>query len=146
MSCPDIPILSKGRLKSGSSKLMIHDSESNKRILVKTAIAIPVERAHYPWARLSSLLIPVVGLIYLVIGLGVWLLKPDRRESWVFLLFCAATSSLLTLVGSVAGYVWLFIGITIPFVGATAFHLFTTYPIEPAWIVRHRELFAGWER
>ena len=23
-------------------------------------------------------------------------------------------------------------------IGATVFHLFTTYPIEPGWVVRHR--------
>jgi len=107
--------------------------------------AVPAISSHqgdYPYARLAIVAIPFVGLIYLVIGLGVWLLKPDRRESWVFLLFCAVTSSLLTLVGSALGLVWLFVGITIPFVGATAFHLFTTYPIEPAWIVRHPQLRA----
>jgi len=114
--------------------------KSNGRQLTTTVPAISPDRALYPFARLAMIVIPFVGLIYLVIGLGVWLLKPDRRESWVFLLFCAVTSSLLTLVGSALGLVWLFTGITIPFVGATAFHLFTTYPIEPAWVVRHPQL------
>ncbi len=99
--------------------------------------------ASFPLDRLGMVVIPFVGLVYLVIGLGVWLLKPDRRESWVFLLFCAVTSSLLTLIGPSLGAVWFFVGITIPWVGATAFHLFTTYPIEPAWIVRHPQLRVG---
>jgi signal transduction histidine kinase len=30
----------------------------------------------------------------------------------------------------------------VPFIGATTFHLFTTYPVEPGWIVRHRFLQA----
>ncbi len=102
--------------------------------------AISHSDAEFPLDQLAVLLIPLVGVVYLVIGLGVWLLKPDRRESWVFLLFCAVTSSLLTLVGPAFGIVWLLIGITVPWVGATAFHLFTTYPIEPAWIVRHPQL------
>jgi signal transduction histidine kinase len=30
----------------------------------------------------------------------------------------------------------------LPFIGATTFHLFTTYPIEPPWIVRYRRIRA----
>jgi signal transduction histidine kinase len=30
----------------------------------------------------------------------------------------------------------------LPFLGATTFHLFTTYPIEPTWIVRYRRIRA----
>ena len=29
---------------------------------------------------------------------------------------------------------------TLPFLGATAFHLFTTYPIEPRWIAKRRAI------
>ena len=28
--------------------------------------------------------------------------------------------------------------VNVPLIGATTFHLFTTYPIEPGWVVRHR--------
>ena len=110
------------------------------RTLTASVHAIPRVEAKFPLAKLAGVLIPLVGVVYLVIGLGVWLLKPDRRESWVLLLFCAATSSLLTPIGPAPGIVFLFIGITVPWVGATSFHLFTTYPIEPAWIVRHPQL------
>ena len=110
------------------------------RTLTASVHAIPRVEAEFPLAKLATVLIPLVGIVYLVIGLGVWLLKPDRRESWVLLLFCAATSSLLTPIGPAPGVVFLFIGITVPWVGATSFHLFTTYPIEPAWIVRHPQL------
>ena len=100
------------------------------------------EDASFPLDQLAMVAIPFIGIVYLVIGLGVWLLKPDRRESWIFLLFCAATSALLTLIGPAPGLVWLFVSLTLPWVGATAFHLFTAYPIEPAWIVRHPQLRA----
>ncbi len=110
------------------------------RVLDVRLRAMPVGEGMFPLDRLASVAVPVVGALYLLIGLIVWILKPDRRESWVFLLFCAVTSSLLALVGPGLGPIWLLIGITIPLVGATAFHLFTTYPIEPAWIVRHPEL------
>ena len=81
-----------------------------------------------------------VGLVYLGIGLWVWRLKRDRRESWVLLLFCAATAALLFLVGPAYPPVSTMIFLTIPWIGATAFHLFTTYPIEPPWAVRWPEL------
>jgi signal transduction histidine kinase len=110
------------------------------RVLETSVRAIPFASAPFPLDRAAMVLIPLIGVLYFVIGLGVWLLKPDRRESWVFLLFCCVTSSLLTLVGPAQGPVWLFVGITIPWVGATAFHLFTTYPIEPSWVVRHPQL------
>ncbi|HEY8120806.1 MAG TPA: ATP-binding protein [Myxococcota bacterium] len=112
------------------------------RQLTARVRALSAADAQFPLSQLAMVLIPLVGLVYLVIGLGVWLLKPDRRESWVFLLFCGVTSALLTLVGPAYGAVWVFVGVTIPWVGATAFHLFTTYPIEPAWIVRHPQLRA----
>jgi two-component system NtrC family sensor kinase len=81
-----------------------------------------------------------VGLVYLGIGLWVWRLKRDRRESWVLLLFCATTAALLFLVGPAYPPVSTMIFLTIPWIGATAFHLFTTYPIEPPWAVRWPEL------
>jgi signal transduction histidine kinase len=81
-----------------------------------------------------------VGLVYCGIGLWVWRLKRDRRESWVLLLFCATTAALLFLVGPAYPPVSTMIFLTIPWIGATAFHLFTTYPIEPPWAVRWPEL------
>ena len=50
--------------------------------------------------------------------------------SMAALLFCGGpgTSSTVYTID------WL----TTPFLGATTFHLFTTYPIEPAWIMHHR--------
>ena len=81
-----------------------------------------------------------VGLVYLAIGGWVWRLKPDRRESWALLLFCAITSALLVLVGPQHPPVATMIGLTIPWIGASAFHLFTTYPMEPHWAVRWPEV------
>ena len=37
----------------------------------------------------------VVGAAYLLLGLFVWKLKPDRAESWAFLLFTAAIATQL---------------------------------------------------
>jgi signal transduction histidine kinase len=136
-------------MRRGMPTLLVGESiqvvarKRDGRTLETRVPVVSQEDASFPLDRLGMVLIPLVGVVYLVIGLGVWLLKPDRRESWVFLLFCAVTSSLLTLIGPALGAVWFFVGITIPWVGATAFHLFTTYPIEPAWIVRHPQLRVG---
>ena len=79
-----------------------------------------------------------VGAAYLILGLFVWKLRPDRAESWAFLLFTAAIAT--QLFGSfhtydaILGYQRMIINL--PFVGAAAFHLFTTLPFEPPWVVR----------
>ena len=90
----------------------------------------------FPLANLVDWGVPIVGFAFLAIGFAVWRLKHERRESWALLLFCSVTSALLFLAGPGTPLVLLLVGVTIPFVGATAFHLFTTYPIEPGWIIR----------
>jgi signal transduction histidine kinase len=104
-----------------------------------------------PVARRSfyeQLLVPtfaavsLVGLAFLFVGVLVWRLKPDRAESWAFLLFscCMATglfSSVLTY-DAPAGYERLLMNL--PLIGATALHLFTVFPSEPPWIARRRRL------
>jgi signal transduction histidine kinase len=81
----------------------------------------------------------VVGAAYLILGLFVWKLRPDRAESWAFLLFTSAIAT--QLFGSFHTYdaVWGYerMLINLPIVGAAAFHLFTTLPFEPPWVVRH---------
>ncbi len=100
-------------------------------------LPLPPNVRPFPVERLVSWGVPVVGLAFLIIGFGVWRLQSERRESWALLLFCAVTSALLFLAGPGTPLVLLLVGVTVPFVGATAFHLFTTYPVEPSWIIRH---------
>lgn len=83
-----------------------------------------------------------VSIFYLIVGSLVWRSKWDRGEAWAFILFCAAISAELAAwvrVDIVPYGVTRMLANT-PFLGATAFHLFTTYPIEPPWIVRHRRI------
>jgi signal transduction histidine kinase len=96
-----------------------------------------------PLDRLVDYGVLAVGIVYLGIGLWVWRLRRDRRESWVLVLFCATTAALLFLVGPAYPPVSIMIFLTIPWIGATAFHLFTTYPMEPPWAVRWPELRVG---
>jgi signal transduction histidine kinase len=80
-----------------------------------------------------------VGLAYLTLGGLVWRLKPDMDESWAFLLFCSVMA--MELFSAVHTYDALFgyerMLANLPFLGATAFHLFTTFPVEPAWVSRY---------
>jgi signal transduction histidine kinase len=93
-------------------------------------------------ARALSIAIVCVGLAYLVIGIGIWRLKSERAESWALLLFCAVVATQLFTTLGTDGIPWAYprVMVNAPLIGATAFHLFTTYPIEPAWIVRHRRI------
>jgi signal transduction histidine kinase len=87
--------------------------------------------------------VALVGLCYFFAGGVVWRMKADRAEAWALLLFCSLMASMLfssVRVGGGSGYSYLRSEITTPLLGASIFHLFTTYPIEPAWIVRRRRL------
>jgi signal transduction histidine kinase len=86
--------------------------------------------------------VSLVGLVFLLVGVLVWRLKPDRAESWAFLLFSGSMatglfSSVLTY-DAPAGYERLLMNL--PLIGATALHLFTVFPSEPPWIARRRRL------
>ncbi len=86
----------------------------------------------------------IVSLVYLVIGAAVWRSKFERGESWAFMLFCSSMAVCLsawvhldhTLFGTTRMLV------NFPLLGATMFHLFTSYPLEPLWVVRHRRIRA----
>jgi signal transduction histidine kinase len=84
----------------------------------------------------------LVGLAFLGVGMLVWRLKPDRAESWAFLLFsCVMATGLFSAVltyDAPAGYERLLMNL--PLMGATSLHLFTTFPTEPPWVARHRRV------
>jgi len=84
--------------------------------------------------------LPIVGLIYLGVGLWVWRLRPDRASTWALFLFCCSMAAQLALPPVPGRWAWALVWINLPLIGATTFHLFTTYPTEPAWIVRNPSL------
>ena len=80
-----------------------------------------------------------LAALYVVTGAIVWWVRPERRGAWALLLFCSTLAVQISLaIGSGEGFGagWR-LAVNLPLVGATAFHLFTSYPIEPAWRVRH---------
>ena len=81
-------------------------------------------------------------MIYLVTGGAVWWMRPDRAGAWALLLFCSTMSVQLATVIQSDYIAWSFprLMVNLPLIGATTFHLFTSYPIEPDWIVRHRRI------
>lgn len=82
----------------------------------------------------------LAGLVLLAIGMAVWRLKSERGESWALLVFCAVMGAQLFLAGPVPGFGAKLAAVNVPLIGATALHLFTSYPSEPAWVVRRPEL------
>jgi signal transduction histidine kinase len=84
--------------------------------------------------------LPLVGAIYLGIGVVVWLMRPLRSASWAFLLFCSTMAAGLFGAGWSRSTTWDFQWFNLPFIGASAFHLFSTYPIEPGWVVRRPQV------
>ena len=84
--------------------------------------------------------LPLIGLVYLGVGLLVWRARPARAETWTLLLFCCVMAVQLLLPARPGASPWLAYWFNLPLVGATTFHLFTTYPIEPPWIVRQPRL------
>ena len=90
------------------------------------------------WVLVIAL--PIVGLVYLGVGFWVWRLRPNRASTWSFFLFCCVMAAQLSLPPVPGRWVWPMLWINVPLIGAATFHLFTTYPTEPAWIVRNRTL------
>jgi signal transduction histidine kinase len=111
------------------------------------------EIALTPRARASayaSFFLPIfaalalVGTAYLVLGVLVFRLRPDRAESWAFLLFSSAMATALFLgvhtYDAPFGHQRMLMNL--PLIGATIFHLFTTFPSEPPWVTRYRTIRA----
>jgi signal transduction histidine kinase len=84
----------------------------------------------------------LVSSLYLVIALAVWWTRQASPESWALLLYCSTMSVLLSTAIRVDIIPWAATRVlaTLPFLGATTFHLFTTYPIEPRWVTKRRRI------
>jgi Signal transduction histidine kinase regulating C4-dicarboxylate transport system len=85
-------------------------------------------------------LMVLVAAFYLVTGGAAWWLKSDRSEAWALQLFCCTMAAQLATIPqtNLIPLGWPRMLVNVPLIGATTFHLFTTYPIEPGWVVRHR--------
>ncbi len=131
---------SKTLLEAGVSNIYTLEKRDGHRVDVELLPEPPGSGRSVPFHLKLGLL--VVGAIYLGIGLAVWRLKPDRSEAWALLLFCSVVATELFTILHAESTTWAYprLAINVPLLGATAFHLFTCYPIEPTWIVQHRRL------
>ncbi|MDP6980793.1 MAG: ATP-binding protein [Myxococcota bacterium] len=102
----------------------------------------PSAFSRHPLDLLLDASLLAVSVFYLVVGAMVWRSRSERAEAWAFMLFCGAISAELAAWArvDVVPYGALRMVANAPWLGATAFHLFTTYPLEPEWIVRHRRI------
>jgi signal transduction histidine kinase len=105
-------------------------------------VPVPFAEVRGTATTLLHFLVVLVAGIYLVTGGAVWWLRPGKSEAWAFVLFCSAmTVQLSTSMQTDAiSWAWPRLLVNVPFIGASAFHLFTSYPIEPDWLVRHRRI------
>jgi signal transduction histidine kinase len=102
----------------------------------------PIAWTQTPTATALHALMVLAAAFYLVIGGAAWWLKSDRSEAWALLLFCCTMAAQLATIPStnLIPLGWPRMLLNVPLIGATTFHLFTTYPIEPGWVVRHRRV------
>jgi len=124
---------------------------TNRYLVRKARGAGEVEVALHPVAparlvptslSVIQFVLPVIGVVYLLVGVAVWRMRPDRGETWALFLFCCAMGAQLLLPVHPGESPWLAYWLNLPFVGVTTFQLFTSYPSEPPWVVRH----AWWAR
>jgi signal transduction histidine kinase len=115
------------------------EKRDGRRIEV-TLAPEPIAWAQTPTLSALHALMVLAAAFYLVIGSAAWWLKSDRSEAWALLLFCCAMAAQLATMPqtNLIPLGWPRMLVNVPLIGATTFHLFTTYPIEPGWVVRHR--------
>lgn len=101
-----------------------------------------VEWASTKGLVLAHIVLVAIAAIYLVTGGAAWWIKPDRSEARALLFFCSTMAVMLatTVHSDFITQGWSITLINTPLIGAATFHLFTTFPIEPHWIVRRRRI------
>ena len=146
VSVDGVPILrllrdSADHSKSDSSHTYVFEKRGGERIALRLSDVDP-EFAHRPLDIVFNVALVLVSVVYLLIGSAVWRSKYERGEAWAFMLFCSSMAVELSSWVQIESAPWGVTRILVnsPFLGATAFHLFTTYPLEPGWVVRHRRI------
>ncbi|MDH3520998.1 MAG: ATP-binding protein [Myxococcales bacterium] len=130
-----------GWLRAGVRNAYLLEKRDGSRVVAALAPE-PIGWALTPRALLLHGMLLAVALIYLVTGGTAWWLKPERAEGWALLLFCCTMAVQLasTMPSDLAPWGWQRAAINAPLIGASLFYLFTTYPIEPHWVVRYRRV------
>ena len=132
---------SEGRLVAGHSNVY-RIQKRNGEIRDVSLPPAPREFTERPVDTLIHLGLLFVSISYLAIGMVVWWNRPTAAETWAMMIFCATMAVMIATAIRVHLVPWsaALILANMPWLGAATFHLFTTYPIEPRWIVRHRRI------
>jgi two-component system NtrC family sensor kinase len=130
-----------GWLVAGTPYRYVFEKPDGERFALELA-PVSASWAATPMTLLFQSLLVAVAVIYLGTGGLAWWLKPDRPEAHALLLFCCSMSAQLanTLQTDFLLWGWPRSVVNVPLVGATTFHLFTTYPIPPDWVVRRSRI------
>jgi signal transduction histidine kinase len=115
------------------------EKADGRRVIVELQ-PIPASEVRTELSVALHVMMVAVAVIYLITGGAVWWLRPGRAGAWALLLFCSTMAVQLATTMHTDTILWSGprLALNVPLLGATAFHLFTTYPIEPIWVVRYR--------
>ncbi|MFO0689339.1 MAG: ATP-binding protein [Myxococcota bacterium] len=139
---PAFEALFRPRLKSGVVAEYRLRKPDGSLLSVPLFPAESADEVETPSDVLLHLGLLLVSSLYLAVALGVWFTRHASAESWALLLYCSTMSVLISSAIRVDVIPWAATRVlaTLPFLGATTFHLFTTYPIEPRWVARRRRI------
>lgn len=114
------------------------------RVLRAVLPPLPAGSSERPIDLLLHFALLIVAMLYVGVGMAVWWSKPGTADAWALLLFCSTMAVMVATTIRADQIPWTYSRVlaNLPFLGATTFHLFTTYPIEPSWIVRYRRIRA----
>ncbi|MCH2169370.1 ATP-binding protein [Myxococcota bacterium] len=141
-----VPFVGDPALVVGALKLGVPNSyEVIKRDGRRVSVPLVPVRADdllLPMIAIFHAFMLIVAGIYLAIGSVVWLLRSENPGALPFVIFCGLIAcQLSTLVQwSQVPWSWSRSILSTSFIGASVFHLFATYPFEPAWLVRRRQI------
>jgi signal transduction histidine kinase len=126
------------RLEAGRSNQYVFEL-ADGRLRVARLHPVPVEQSPRLFELPLAFALLVAGSIYLGVGVIVWRLKPDRAESWALVLFFSFMAAMLYASNDSELQPWPYerAMLNLGLIGASAFHFFTLFPIEPVLLVRH---------
>ena len=118
--------------------------KSGGRVIEASLFPVPSRLVGQPIDGLLQVTLLGVAIFFLLVAGLVWWGKPDRDETWALLLFsCSASVLLATSVrADLTPWAASLAIANLPLLGATSFHLFTSYPVQPGWLARQPRLRA----
>ncbi|MBW2363266.1 MAG: hypothetical protein JRG84_20405, partial [Deltaproteobacteria bacterium] len=126
---------------SGRAITYLVEKRDGRRVTA-TAMPVPASEMRTRMGVAFHFLLLCVAIIYMVTAGIVWWVKPGRSGAWALVLFASTMAVQLATTLHADSILWadMRVAVNVPLMGASIFHLFTTYPLEPAWVVRHHRV------